>query len=150
MDIGLLQTSEALTTALPLSNAIRQRILFHQPLRVATQYIASHANSPICLEVVARAVCMERTSFCRYFRRKTGMGFSEFVHIVKITVAQQLLSASDRSIITVSAEVGYGSVSAFVRNFKKATGSTPSAFRKRVLASHELVQDVEPAHVIAL
>jgi AraC-like DNA-binding protein len=137
MDIGLFQSSEGLATALPLSKALRRRILFHEPLRVAMQYIVSHANSPIRLKVVATAVNMERTSFCRYFRRKTGMGFCDFVHVVKITMAEQLLAESDRSVALLAVELGFGSVSAFVRNFKRATGFTPTAFRQHILAGYD-------------
>lgn len=137
MDIGAFQSSESLAAALPLSKEIRYRILFHQPLRIAMQYIVTHANSPIRLKVVATAVSMERTSFCRYFRRKTGIGFCVFVHMVKVTQAQRLLIESDRSIGFIAVELGYGSVSAFVRNFKRATGFTPTAFRQYRLASDE-------------
>jgi AraC-like DNA-binding protein len=137
MEIGVFQSSEALATALPLSNKLRHRILFHEPLRVAMQYIASHTNSRIRLKVIATEVNMERTSFCRYFRRKTGMRFCWFVHIIKITMAQQLLSESDRSVASVSAVLGYGCVSSFVRNFKRATGLTPTGFRQHILSDQE-------------
>jgi len=80
------------------------------------------------------------------------MGFCGFVHIVKITMAQQLLSESDRSVAALSEEVGYGSVSAFVRNFKRATGFTPTAFRQHVLKDHEsapgLDSSAERGHVL--
>ncbi len=101
------------------------------------QYIVTHPNSPIRLKMVANAASMERTSFCRYFRRKTGIGFCVFVHMVKITLAQRLLVESDRSIGLLAVELGYGSVSAFVRNFKRATGLTPTAFRQNRFESDE-------------
>lgn len=137
MDIGAFQSSESLAAALPLSKEIRHRILFHQPLRIAMQYIVNHANSPIPLKVVATAVSMERTSFCKYFRRKTGLGFCVFVRMVKITMAQRLLAESDRSIRLLAVELGYGSVSAFARNFKRTTGLTPTAFRQYTFAIDE-------------
>ena len=147
MDVESSGSSESLATALPLSDAVRQRILFHQPLRVAMQYITSHANSPIRLKVVATAANMERTSFCKYFRRKTGIGFCVFVHIVKITLAQRLLAESDRSVALIAIELGYGSSSAFARNFKRTTGFTPTAFRQHTFSNQGVavasIRDIE-------
>jgi AraC-like DNA-binding protein len=139
MDIESFQAVENLALALPVSETVRQRILFHQPLRVAMQYISNHTKSPVRLKAVAAAVNMEPTSFCKYFRRKTGIGFCGFVRIVKITFAQQLLVQSDQSVAIVASELGYGSSTTFVRNFKRWTGFTPTAFRRHTFAGREAV-----------
>lgn len=139
MDLAELKGLEHLTMALPVSDLMRQKIQFHEPLRIAMQYITTHANSPIRLQMVAKAASMERTYFCKYFRRETGIKFCAFVHIVKITMARHLLSESDRNVASIAVELGYGSSSAFVRNFRRATGLTPTAFRRQLFARQELL-----------
>jgi AraC family transcriptional activator of mtrCDE len=45
-------------------------------------------------------------------------------------VAADLLSGSDTPISSIATDVGYQSVSAFGRNFRAATGSSPARFRR--------------------
>ena len=58
----------------------------------------------------------------------TGLSFPEFVNSYRVHYAQMLLSetGSGRSLGDIAAQCGYGSHSAFARNFKKMTGKAPS------------------------
>lgn len=73
---------------------------------------------------------------CRLFKKVTGMTFSTYMNNVRIEKAQKLLLETDDSIIDISSQVGYNSVSYFNRQFKKITNTTPINYRngKRLIS----------------
>lgn len=50
---------------------------------------------------------------------------------LRLKEAKRLLKNTDKKIIDIAAEAGFGSVTTFNRFFKNATGYTPAAYRKR-------------------
>ena len=61
-------------------------------------------------------------------------GFRETVHRWRLTAAVLLLSAKDLSATEVAAAVGYGSLTAMGRAFKKANLPTPTRVRRQLRA----------------
>lgn len=61
-----------------------------------------------------------------------GQSFSEFVTGFRITAAKSLLSdpADPRSVLDIGLAAGFGSKSTFNSAFKRATGQTPSEYRR--------------------
>lgn len=59
----------------------------------------------------------------------------EYVQTLRIEEAKQLLETTDQPLDDIAAEVGYGEPSAFRHLFRKLVGVTPSAYRRRYLAS---------------
>jgi AraC family transcriptional regulator, activator of mtrCDE len=80
-------------------------------------------------ELASRA-CMSRASFIRHFDHNTGMTVGEFLLRIRMMIAADLLAGSDKTIGSIATDVGYQSVSAFGRNFRAATGSSPAKFRR--------------------
>ncbi|MBP5626225.1 MAG: helix-turn-helix transcriptional regulator [Bacteroidales bacterium] len=68
----------------------------------------------------------------RLVKKATGRSVGSWIDIVRISRAKRLLAASDLPVIDVAAAVGVEDQSYFSRLFKKETGMTPSAFRKRM------------------
>lgn len=68
----------------------------------------------------------------RLVKQSTGRSVGAWIDIVRIQRAKRLLSSTSLSIIDVAASVGVEDQSYFSRLFKKETGLTPSAFRKRM------------------
>ncbi len=133
MNIGADWNIDQIAAAVPLRDDLVRVIAYHYRLRIATQFIIEHASAPLSLPVVARKVHMHPGAFSRYFAVKTGMTVCEFIRMIKITMAEQRLLNDDCAITAVSAELGFGSVSAFTRNFKIVKGYSPTLYRKRVL-----------------
>ena len=62
----------------------------------------------------------------------TGKAFASYVTEQRVILAKHLLSMNiNTNIIDIGMHCGFSSVSSFNRTFKKAAGTTPSAFRKR-------------------
>ena len=73
---------------------------------------------------------------CNYLSRlvkhSTGRSVGAWIDIVRIQRAKRLLSSTALHIIDVASSVGIEDQSYFSRLFKKQTGMTPSAFRKKM------------------
>lgn len=72
-----------------------------------------------------------RRTFSRRFRTATGYTPTDYVQAVRTEEAKQLLETTMSSIEEVAEEVGYSDERAFRRVFRKRTGISPSAYRKR-------------------
>jgi AraC-like DNA-binding protein len=69
-------------------------------------------------------------------KKHTRMTFSGFVNAYRISQARTLL-LRDISISAVSDAPGFQNMSHFNKLFKKSTGHTPSAFRKKYVNNHK-------------
>ena len=108
------------------------RIQYHQRAARAAEHVCAHAHARISLVDVADAVHMEPTSFSRFFRRRVGVRFFDFVRAYRLGLAMQEMEASDTSLKEIAARTGFGSLAAFDRCFKRVTGMSPTAYRNRV------------------
>lgn len=63
-----------------------------------------------------------------------GECFRQIALAERMVRAQRMLLATDRPIVDVALEAGYAESSSFTRAFRKATGKTPSGFRRLRLA----------------
>ena len=68
----------------------------------------------------------------RLVKQSTGRSVGAWIDIVRIQRAKRLLSSTTLSIIDIAVSVGVEDQSYFSRLFKKDTGITPSAFRKKM------------------
>jgi AraC-like DNA-binding protein len=97
-------------------------------------HLDANIQEPTTLSQAAAIACMERTAFCKFFRRSTGICFMEFLHIVRINRAALLLVSHDLSITEVANAVGYESTAVFQRHFKAHFGMPARVYRARVIA----------------
>ena len=68
----------------------------------------------------------------RLVKNATGRSVGAWVDIARIQRAKRLLSETRLSVIDVASAVGLEDQSYFSRFFRKETGVTPSAFRKKM------------------
>ena len=68
-----------------------------------------------------------------FFKEQTGVYFSDFIEEVRMDRASELLSEQDMPINNIAKVVGYSSVKAFSRAFKRVNGVSPSDYRKYIL-----------------
>lgn len=98
-------------------------------------YVMKNFQKPeLAVEDLAALVSMNKSSFCRYFKKTTQKTFTEFVNYVRVGFACKLLTEMDMNILEISYQCGYNNTSYFNRQFKKKKGMTPSDYKKhRVL-----------------
>ena len=65
----------------------------------------------------------------QYFKQYTGISFTDYVNRHRVNEACYKLHETDKSILDVAMDCGFGSLRSFNRNFKQITGVTPCAYR---------------------
>ena len=98
----------------------------------ARSFIAAHQNQELCLGEVARAVHMSVFHFCKYFKRSTGLTFTEYLARARIEAVKQLLTNAHLRIGEAAFAAGFQSLSQFNRVFKRVTGEAPGHYRDRL------------------
>ena len=79
---------------------------------------------------VAELMCITRHQLNRKVNALLGMSTSALVAQIRIQMAKELLSQSDKPIGDIATDVGLDSVAYFSAIFKRLTGVTPSQFRQ--------------------
>ena len=64
------------------------------------------------------------------FKNETGISPSDYLAVVRLERAKELLRTTDQLVKQVSEAVGYEDDHVFIRRFKKYTGKTPGQYRK--------------------
>jgi len=97
-----------------------------------THLLNTLANPPRLPDLAALfGVPERRLSYA--FHRCLGITVFEFTRRERMRRAQQLLAQTTLSVMAVSEEVGFSSAANFSTAFREHTGSSPSAFRYRLL-----------------
>ncbi|WP_454858286.1 AraC family transcriptional regulator [Rhizobium binxianense] len=84
------------------------------------------------VELLAREAGMSRSAFASRFKAVVGRTPLEYLTQWRIYSATRMIQRRGAALAEVSRNVGYESLAAFNRAFKKETGQTPGAFRKEV------------------
>jgi AraC family transcriptional regulator len=98
-------------------------------LRKVQDHVAEHLAEEIPIDRLADLVELSPFHFSRVFKQATGMTPLQFITRERITLAQQLIRETSRSLIEIALEVGYSNPSHFAKVFRKVVGVTPSDFR---------------------
>jgi AraC-like DNA-binding protein len=102
--------------------------------------ITGDVAHPLLAGDVAADLGMSESRFSRFFRRATGNTFTDFVNLVRVNRACQLLMETDRQVTRICYDVGFHNVANFNRRFRDIKGMTPSEFRLQ--ADHRFGRDV--------
>ncbi len=100
-------------------------------IRSIYAFIDSHFHEKISLEEIAEAHHFSREGFCRYFKKRTGSTFTDFVNRYRVSQAKLLLE-SEHSVSEACFSCGFESVSYFTRVFKRITGENPGQFTRKL------------------
>jgi len=119
--------------ALRIEGPVRGGLATWQQRAVAT-YIEEQLAEQISLATLARLVCLSPYHFCRAFRQSFGTPPHRYHSSCRIERAKTLLVEAASSVTEIGLAVGFLETSSFTTAFRKATGQTPTAYR-RSLAS---------------
>lgn len=101
-----------------------------KPVQIAKRYIQLHYMEALTLENVSEYAGLNAAYFSSLFKQEEGVNFSEFLTIVRIKKAKELLMERERTVREIADSVGYQDEKYFSRVFKKSVGLTPSEYRK--------------------
>ena len=95
-------------------------------MKVVLKYVENNYADKISIADIADVAGFSESHFMRYFKETMGTSFVDY----RLTMAARLLQSSDSSVLSISGEVGFESLSYFNRAFKKHYGMTPLQYRK--------------------
>lgn len=87
--------------------------------------LISERYADITFDEAAEIMCFSKPYFSKYFRRMSGMTFSEYLNIVRVSEAVKMLSKYGLSAGETASAAGFGTIRSFNRVFKQYTGFTP-------------------------
>ena len=99
-------------------------------------YINQNFADDLSLEDMSAMLGFDRSYFCRIFKTATGATFTEYLNFVRICKAEKKLCDGEKSILDISSEVGFSSVSYFNKVFKKYKNCSPSFYRSAKYAKN--------------
>jgi len=100
-------------------------------IRTAQAWMSTNYTRPHAVEEAMRTSGLAERTFKRRFTKATGYAPIAYVQNLRIEEAKRLLERSAAPVDDVSWQVGYEDPAFFRRVFKRITGITPSAYRRK-------------------
>lgn len=99
--------------------------------RVAT-HIKANYNTEISLSAMAKEHFISPEHLSRTFKKETGFGFNEFITLVRLQHAENMLKSREgKSISEIAYSCGFNDSNYFSDKFKRVYGISPLAFSKK-------------------
>jgi len=138
---GSLELSSALSRMLLIDPARRLQTPYfeyrfntsHQDESIlkAQHWMKENMASPLTVSMLAGKAGLGERTFARRFKKATGDSPLEYLQYLRIGKARTLLENTDEPVEIITYETGYEDASSFRRLFKRATGLSPTAYRKK-------------------
>lgn len=93
-------------------------------------FMAQNYAATLQSDDVARAAGVHPNYAMNLFKREFGLSIGEFLLRTRLSQAQRLLVTTDRKILDVAFECGFGSASRFHAAFKSRCGQSPADYRR--------------------
>jgi AraC family transcriptional activator of mtrCDE len=97
------------------------------------EYIYKNYMTPITIDFLADLCHLSTTHFRRRFHEIMGTAPLDFINSTRIEEACKLLKSTEDSILSISEQVGFHTISSFNRCFSKLMGESPREWRKQAL-----------------
>jgi len=101
------------------------------PITQCVYYVERNLDREITVPLLARQAHLSGSRLFQLFQKDFGLSPMQYVAKRKTEAAKRLLTSSSLSVGEVAARLGFQSANYFVRFFRKHTGSTPQAMRRR-------------------
>ncbi len=95
-------------------------------------FVEENYGKECTLSALSQATSYHHVYLSKFFTRRTGISFSDYVKRHRINEACYALQNTDKTVLQVALDCGFESLRSFNRNFKSIVGRTPSEYRARV------------------
>lgn len=97
-------------------------------------WAVANLDQPLTVEDLARRALMSPRTFARRFRAATGTTPLQWLLRQRIVHAQRLLESTELPVEIIATRCGFGSATALRVHFRRATGTSPLAYRRSFTA----------------
>ena len=128
-------------TSVPVKHNDSVRYLFYylydklveQGRLPSLQYIEENYASDISIRELAELENYNISYYTEWFKKNVGCLPSEYLRMVRIDKAKEILATTRYRIVDVAMQVGYYNSSSFTRAFREVEGITPNQYRKKMM-----------------
>jgi AraC-like DNA-binding protein len=99
-------------------------------MRGVISFIENHYKEPITQAKVAEKFYFSTVYFSKYFKKCTGMTFTDYLTYYRVEMARQELISTKKSISQIAMDNGFSDERRFILGFKKYYQLTPLRYRK--------------------
>jgi transcriptional regulator GlxA family with amidase domain len=117
---------------LPFAAMARPRQVRDAVIAQCQSWIGEHYACANPVAAMAEHAGLQSRTFGRRFRAATGHRPIEYVHALRIEEARRIIETDARAIDDVGYQVGYEDPTFFRRLFKRTTGLSPAAYRRKM------------------
>lgn len=114
----------------PIDTPEEQASVFRE-LLPAIRFMDANYTTTISMKQMASITGLSATHFNARFRTILRMSPTDYVLSRRIQDAQNLLTSTNQTIAEIGMSIGFFDQSHFTKRFRKVTGMTPLAYRKR-------------------
>lgn len=107
-----------------------ETITSEEKLRKVQDYIRFHYDEELRLSTLASMVNMATSTFCRFFKRQTGVHLRDYIADVRLDAVEHKLMNTDAMICDMSFQCGFNTLSNFNRLFRRRYGCNPTEYKK--------------------
>ena len=101
------------------------------------QYVNRNIANKLTSDLLCNELCVSRAMLYQVSREAFGMGIARYIKEKRISLASQLLLATDYKISAIAEITGIGDYNYFTKLFKQEMGMTPKEYRKNGLAKNK-------------
>ena len=94
-------------------------------------FVNCNYGRDISIDEVVAHVGMNKSAFCTFIKKETGLTFTNYVNEIRLNLAAASLKETELSISEIGASVGLTDTPYFCRIFKKKFGMTPTEYRRK-------------------
>ncbi len=96
------------------------------------EYIAANYQDGITLSEMARKFNLSTGHLSNLFHEETGESFSDYLNMIRLNKAKELLKTTDDKIYQIADQLGFNDAYYFSSWFKKLVGASPTTYRDNI------------------
>lgn len=125
-----LNAIETLLLELDLLNPLSATGRLDQRVRQAMEHIRNNFRAPLDVPALAREVNLSPSRFSHLFQRETGWTPMKYLEQQRLETARGLLAMTSATVEEIARQSGFSHAFYFSRQFRRAYGLSPRAYRQ--------------------
>ena len=112
------------------SSLSKQRTKLINIIKTSIVYIESNYQNQITLDLICTQVSLSKYYFCRIFKEIIGISPIEYLNIIRIDKAYEILQSGKYNVSETAELCGFNNINYFSKVFKRYKNILPSSIRK--------------------